>query len=88
MAGEVFRSAISALTEDVSGIRPGSTQGWLREWRKARDAIYWSLTDEQHDEIEEICDQWNATGTSGAQKKKLICLPLIAHHAHADLQAI
>ena len=70
VTGEIFRDAIRELTEDVSGLKPGSTGGWLREWNKARAALYWSLSEEQHEEIEDICDRWNATGIPGAQKKK------------------
>lgn len=70
VCGEVYKDAINDLIEDVTGLKPGDTNGWLAEYPKARGALYWKLTQGEHDEIERICDQWNLTGIPKDKKKK------------------
>ena len=49
---------------------PGSKGGWVNEWKKGRAAMYYSLSDEERAELDQVCDQWNLGGLSAGEKKR------------------
>ncbi|VDB99994.1 unnamed protein product [Peniophora sp. CBMAI 1063] len=70
VCGEVYKGVISDLVEEVSGLKPGAKKGWLTEYKRARAAVYYSLTEEERTEVQVLCKQWNRTGIPLSIKKK------------------
>lgn len=68
--GEIYKGAIEDMILDATGLEPGGSQGWIAEYTKARAVIYYSLTDDEHDEVVRVSEQWNLTGIPKDQKKK------------------
>lgn len=70
VCGEVYSTAIKDLIEDLSGLTPADKGAWIAEYPKARAAIYYSLSEDEREEMETLCEQWNRTGIPPGQKLK------------------
>ncbi|VDB91627.1 unnamed protein product [Peniophora sp. CBMAI 1063] len=70
VCGDVYEDAIVDLCNELTGLAAGSKDGWIAEYPKARAAIYYSLTDEEREAIQTLCESWNRTGIPKGMKKK------------------
>lgn len=57
----------------MTGLKAGAKNGFLAEYKRARGAIYYSLTEEKRDEVLLLCKTWNRTGIPLSIKKKYLC---------------
>lgn len=69
VCGDIYKEAISDLITDVTGLSP-SDANWIAEYSKARSAIYYSLSEEDNEVLEDLCEKWNRSGIPLDQKKK------------------
>lgn len=69
VCGDVYKATIAELIEDVAGLVHGDKL-WISEYKKALAAVFYSLTEEERDMIDAVCEKWNSNGLPKELKKK------------------
>ncbi|VDC03131.1 unnamed protein product [Peniophora sp. CBMAI 1063] len=67
--GHVYVDTIHELITEVSGLRHGD-QYWIREYKKARLVLYYSLSDEDRNDLDTLVFEWNKNGLPPEQKRR------------------
>lgn len=69
VCGQVYKASINQLISDVTGMAPNDKQ-WLSEYQKARSAVWYSLSDDERQQVELLYEKWTRTGLPKPVKKK------------------
>ncbi|VDB96058.1 unnamed protein product [Peniophora sp. CBMAI 1063] len=59
VCGHIYKSAIQEWVEAKSGFIPGSADGFLAQYRRARSKLFNCLSTEQQDACQRTADEWN-----------------------------
>ena len=72
VCGVVYAEAISDLCTQLTALASGDKGGWITEYKKARAAIYYTLTDEERESVADLCEAWNRGTIPKPVKKKYV----------------